>query len=169
MPGRFFGPKPHHLRIDAFSCSKQARRFVYQRACFAFARFSEPATADKNQRGREKNHGSAWDRAEQNQRCLKNLLAENLVSVDYDRSISTKQEFLASVKRADVGDQQRGPDRRLARRRCGSEGRHLPGQRHAKRQAVLPALYERLAEPKWPMGMYCQPLDFDHALMVADS
>ena len=103
MPGRFLGPKPHHLRIDAFSCS---RRFVYQRACFAFARFSEPATADKNQRGREKNHESAWDRAEQNQRCLKNLLAENLVSVDYDRSISTKQAFLANVKRADIAGEQ---------------------------------------------------------------
>jgi len=33
-------------------------------------------------------------------------LAENLVSVDYDRSISTKQEFLASVKRTDIAGEQ---------------------------------------------------------------
>lgn len=84
----------------------------------------------------------------------------------HEAGISGKREEDRHRRRA---DQQRGPDRALVRQRCGSKHRHLPGQRHAKRQAVLPALYERLAESKWPMGMHCQPIDFDHALMVADS
>jgi len=38
-----------------------------------------------------------------------------------------------------------------------------------KRQALLPAFYERLAESKWSMGTHCQPIDFDHALIGEDS
>jgi ketosteroid isomerase-like protein len=51
---------------------------------------------------------SAWDQAEQNKdaNALENLLAENLVYVDYDGSISTKQQFLASVKSADIAGEQ---------------------------------------------------------------
>ncbi|HEY6943808.1 MAG TPA: nuclear transport factor 2 family protein [Candidatus Acidoferrum sp.] len=51
---------------------------------------------------------SAWDQAEQNKdaNALANLLADNLVYVDYDGSISTKQQFLADVKSADITGEQ---------------------------------------------------------------
>ncbi len=51
---------------------------------------------------------SAWDQAEQNKdaNALANLLAENLVYVDYDGSISTKQQFLADVKRPEITGEQ---------------------------------------------------------------
>jgi|SRR5579859_8161 len=51
---------------------------------------------------------SAWDQAEQNKdaAALANLLADNIVYVDYDGSISTKQQFLANVKSADVTGEQ---------------------------------------------------------------
>jgi ketosteroid isomerase-like protein len=51
---------------------------------------------------------SAWDQAEQNKdaAALANLLAENIVYVDYDGSISTKQKFLADVKSADITGEQ---------------------------------------------------------------
>lgn len=51
---------------------------------------------------------SAWDQAEQNKdvNALTNLLADDLVYVDYDGSISTKQEFLADVKSADITGEQ---------------------------------------------------------------
>lgn len=51
---------------------------------------------------------SAWDQAEQNKdaAALANLLADNIVYVDYDGSISTKQQFLADVKSADVTGEQ---------------------------------------------------------------
>lgn len=51
---------------------------------------------------------SAWDQAEQNKdaAALANLLADNIVYVDYDGSISTKQHFLADVKSADVTGEQ---------------------------------------------------------------
>jgi ketosteroid isomerase-like protein len=51
---------------------------------------------------------SAWDQAEQNKdaNALANLLADGLVYVDYDGSISTKQQFLASVKSADITGEQ---------------------------------------------------------------
>lgn len=47
---------------------------------------------------------SAWDQAEQNKdaNALANLLADGLVYVDYDGSISTKKEFLADIKSADI-------------------------------------------------------------------
>ncbi|HKD49258.1 MAG TPA: nuclear transport factor 2 family protein [Candidatus Acidoferrum sp.] len=51
---------------------------------------------------------SAWDQAEQNKdaTALANLLADNIVYVDYDGSISTKQQLLADVKSpAVVGEQ----------------------------------------------------------------
>jgi len=51
---------------------------------------------------------SAWDQAEKNKdaSALANLLADNLIYVDYDGSISTKQEFLASIRGADVTEEQ---------------------------------------------------------------
>src|SRR5437588_12656986 len=51
---------------------------------------------------------SAWDQAEQNKdaKALANLLADNLVYVDYDGSLSTKQQFLAQVKTADIAGEQ---------------------------------------------------------------
>ena len=51
---------------------------------------------------------SAWDQAEQNKdaAALANLLADNIVYVDYDGSISTKQQFLAEVKSADMTGEQ---------------------------------------------------------------
>lgn len=51
---------------------------------------------------------SAWDQAEQNKdaAAIANLLADNIVYVDYDGSISNKQQFLAEVKSADVTGEQ---------------------------------------------------------------
>ena len=51
---------------------------------------------------------SAWDQAEHNKdvNALANLLADNIVYVDYDGSISTKQQFLADVKSADITGEQ---------------------------------------------------------------
>ena len=51
---------------------------------------------------------STWDQAEQNKdaNALANLLAESLVYVDYDGSLSTKQQFLASVRSADIAGEQ---------------------------------------------------------------
>jgi ketosteroid isomerase-like protein len=51
---------------------------------------------------------SAWDQAEQNKdaNALTNLLADDLVYVDYDGSISTKKQFLADVKSADITGEQ---------------------------------------------------------------
>lgn len=51
---------------------------------------------------------SAWNQAEQNKdaNALANLLSENLVYVDYDGSISTKQQFLAQVKNTDITGEQ---------------------------------------------------------------
>ena len=51
---------------------------------------------------------SAWDQAEQNKdaTALANLLADNLVYVDYDGSLSNKQQFLARIKSASVSSEQ---------------------------------------------------------------
>ena len=51
---------------------------------------------------------SAWDQAEQNKdaNALANLLADNIVYVDYDGSMSTKKQLLADVKSADVTGEQ---------------------------------------------------------------
>ena len=51
---------------------------------------------------------SAWDQAEQNKdaNALANLLADDIVYVDYDGSMSTKQALLADVKSADVTGEQ---------------------------------------------------------------
>ncbi|HUC53838.1 MAG TPA: nuclear transport factor 2 family protein [Candidatus Cybelea sp.] len=51
---------------------------------------------------------SAWDQAEQNKdaAALAGLLADNLVYVDYDGSVSNKRQFLESVKNAEVSSEQ---------------------------------------------------------------
>jgi ketosteroid isomerase-like protein len=51
---------------------------------------------------------SAWDQAEQNKdtNALSSLLADGLVYVEYDGSLSNKQQFLASVRNADVTSEQ---------------------------------------------------------------
>lgn len=51
---------------------------------------------------------SAWDQAEQNRdaTALAGLLADSLVYVDYDGSLSNKQQFLASIKSGDVTSEQ---------------------------------------------------------------
>ena len=51
---------------------------------------------------------SAWDQAEQNKdaAALAGLLADRLVYVDYDGSLSNKQQLLESVKSAEVTSEQ---------------------------------------------------------------
>jgi uncharacterized protein (TIGR02246 family) len=51
---------------------------------------------------------SAWDQAEQNKdaAAVANLLADDLVYVDYDGSISTKEQFLADIKTSDITGEQ---------------------------------------------------------------
>jgi ketosteroid isomerase-like protein len=51
---------------------------------------------------------SAWDQAEQNKdaAAVASLLADDLVYVDYDGSISTKEQFLADIKTSDITGEQ---------------------------------------------------------------
>ena len=51
---------------------------------------------------------SAWDQAEQNRdaNALSGLLADSIVYVDYDGSLSNKQQFLASIKSGDISSEQ---------------------------------------------------------------
>jgi ketosteroid isomerase-like protein len=51
---------------------------------------------------------SAWDQAEKNKdtNALSSLLADSLVYVDYDGSLSNKQEFLASIRSMDITSEQ---------------------------------------------------------------
>lgn len=66
------------------------------------------ATKPNGEEGRIIALESAWDQAEQNKdaTALANLLADNIVYVDYDGSISTKQQLLADVKSPDVVGEQ---------------------------------------------------------------
>lgn len=75
--------------------------------CAAFGA-ARQATRSNGEEGRIIALESAWDQAEQNKdaAALANLLADNLVYVDYDGSISTKQQLLAEVKSADVTGEQ---------------------------------------------------------------
>ena len=51
---------------------------------------------------------SAWDQAEHNKdvNALANLLADALIYVDFDGSLSTKQQFLAQVRSPDITGEQ---------------------------------------------------------------
>jgi len=66
------------------------------------------ATKPNGEEGRIIALESAWDQAEQNKdaTALASLLADNIVYVDYDGSISTKQQLLAEVKSPDVVGEQ---------------------------------------------------------------
>src|SRR5438067_1085812 len=81
--------------------------FVLLGACAALGA-ARQTTRPNGEEGRIIALESAWDQAEQNKdgNALANLLAENLVYVDYDGSISTKQQFLASVKSGDIAGEQ---------------------------------------------------------------
>ena len=76
-------------------------------AC-AVLSMARQATRSSGEEGRIIALESAWDQAEQNKdaAAVANLLADNIVYVDYDGSISTKQQFLAEVKSADVTGEQ---------------------------------------------------------------
>jgi uncharacterized protein (TIGR02246 family) len=81
--------------------------------CAIFGVWAAIGTAQESvkptgEEGRIKALESAWDQAEQNKdaTALAGLLADNLVYVDYDGSLSTKQQFLDSIKSADVSSQQ---------------------------------------------------------------
>lgn len=66
------------------------------------------ATRPNGEEGRIIALESAWDQAEQNKDAdaLANLLADNIVYVDYDGSISTKRQLLAEVKSPDIVGEQ---------------------------------------------------------------
>src|SRR5437879_12815675 len=70
-------------------------------ACAVWGTAQKPAKTN-GEEGRIIALESAWDQAEQNKdaAALANLLADNLVYVDYDGSISNKQQFLGSIKNA---------------------------------------------------------------------
>jgi len=69
---------------------------------------AQQSTKPSGEEGRIIALESAWDQAEQNKdaAALANLLADNIVYVDYDGSISTKQQLLAEVKSPDVAGEQ---------------------------------------------------------------
>lgn len=77
--------------------------FVLLGVCAVLGGAQRP-TSPNGEEGRIIALESAWDQAEQNKdaSALANLLADSLVYVDYDGSMSTKQQFLAQVKNADV-------------------------------------------------------------------
>ncbi len=77
--------------------------FVLLSVCVVLGGAQQP-TRPNGEEGRIIALESAWDQAEQNKdaSALANLLADNIVYVDYDGSISTKQQLLAEVKSADV-------------------------------------------------------------------
>lgn len=91
--------------------------------------------------------------------------------IHYDRSISTKRQFLTSVKRADIAGEQinsKGVTALVRNDVAASTGIYLDkGMQDGKPFTLRGALH--MAESKWPMGMPCQPIDFDYALMVEDS
>jgi len=84
-----------------------ASLFVILCACAVWGTAQQPAKT-RGEEGRIMALESAWDQAEQNKdaKALANLLADNLVYVDYDGSLSTKQQFLAQVKTADIAGEQ---------------------------------------------------------------
>lgn len=88
------------MRAAAFLC-------VLLCLCAVFGMAQQPLKPS-GEEGRIIALESAWDQAEQNKdaNALANLLADNLVYVDYDGSLSNKQQFLASVKSADITGEQ---------------------------------------------------------------
>src|SRR5215469_4208566 len=112
MPRRLLASNRLTLEsAHARSMLRLEKRLLPCLPCFACARFSGSRNSPKRPSGEERRIialESAWDQAEQNKdsNALENLLVENLIYVDYDRSISTKRQFRASVKRADIAGEQ---------------------------------------------------------------
>src|SRR5216683_6814876 len=80
---------------------------VFFSACAAIG-IAQESVKPSGEEGRIIALESAWDQAEQNKdaTALTGLLADNLVYVDYDGSVSNKQEFLDSVKSGNVTSEQ---------------------------------------------------------------
>jgi ketosteroid isomerase-like protein len=76
-------------------------------ACMAFGK-ARQSVKSSGEEGRIVALESAWDQAEKNKdaNALSNVLADNLIYVDYDGSISTKQQFLAQVKSPNITGEQ---------------------------------------------------------------
>lgn len=76
-------------------------------ACAVFGA-ARQATKTNGEEGRIIALESAWDQAEQNKdaAAIANLLADSIVYVDYDGSISNKKQFLEEVKSPDVTGEQ---------------------------------------------------------------
>jgi hypothetical protein len=135
--------------------------------------FGKPQQPDKTRRGRGKNHESAWDQAEQNKdaNAFENLLAESL---DY---VVTTDPSARSSNFWQAGRGQTSPESRSTTRTrpcdcTATMWQRAPastGTKACQTANRSRAVYERLAESKWPMGMHCQPIDFDYALMAEGS
>jgi hypothetical protein len=177
MPGRLWAAKPSHLRVDVFLSSKQARggssmKAVASVLCVRTV-FLKPQQPDKTRPERGKNHESAWDQAEQNKdaNAFENLLAESL---DY---VVTTDPSARSSNFWQAGRGQTSPESRSTTRTrpcdcTATMWQRAPastGTKACQTANRSRAVYERLAESKWPMGMHCQPIDFDYALMAEES
>lgn len=81
--------------------------FVLLGVCAVLGGAQQP-TRPNGEEGRIIALESAWDQAEQNKdaNALANLLADNLVYVDYDGSLITKQGFLADIKSSEITGEQ---------------------------------------------------------------
>jgi ketosteroid isomerase-like protein len=88
------------MKVTVFLC-------VLLCVCAAMGTAQQPAKPS-GEEGRIIALESAWDQAEQNKdtNALSSLLADGLVYVDYDGSLSNKQEFLASIRSADITSEQ---------------------------------------------------------------
>jgi ketosteroid isomerase-like protein len=81
--------------------------FALLAACAVFG-ITQEARKPSGEEGRIIALESAWDQAEQNRdvNALSNLLGDNLVYVDYDGSLSNKEQFLASIKSGGITTEQ---------------------------------------------------------------
>ena len=80
---------------------------VFFSACAAIG-IAQESVKPSGEEGRIIALESAWDQAEQNKdaTALAGLLADNLVYVDYDGSLSNKQQFLKSIKSGGISSEQ---------------------------------------------------------------
>src|SRR5216683_3712623 len=80
---------------------------VFFSACAAIG-IAQESVKPSGEEGRIIALESAWDQAEQNKdaAALAGLLADKLVYVDYDGSLSNKQQLLESIKSAEVTSEQ---------------------------------------------------------------
>jgi uncharacterized protein (TIGR02246 family) len=77
-------------------------------AAWGATQIAQAPVKPSGEEGRIKALESAWDQAEQDKdaTALAGLLADNLVYVDYDGSLSNKEQFLASIKNGEVSSEQ---------------------------------------------------------------